>query len=112
MKRLVKIRYVLPVFPLALMHRMTSGQNLDGYKYKGSFNPEDHAVTTRFQFNGYTNYWHDIYREWIRYGNLFKIAVPNVEYTIAQSKVDIADDMKIPGLSLQEGFMNDLLAMQ
>ena len=30
-------------------------------------------------------------------------------YTIAQSKVDIADDMKIPGLSLQEGFINELL---
>ena len=33
----------------------------------------------------------------------------DVDYTIAQSKVDIADDIKIPGLSLQEGFLNNLL---
>ena len=46
------------------------------YKYNGSFNPSENAVTTNFQFNGYTNYWHDIYRDWISYGNLFKIAIP------------------------------------
>ena len=89
-----------------------SSQNLDGYKYNGSFNPAENAVTTHFQFNGYTNYWHDIYRDWISYGNLFKMAIPKVDYTIAQSKVDIADDMKIPGLSLQEGFLNELFAGQ
>ena len=77
-------------------------QTLDGYKYNGSFNPSENAVTTHFQFNGYTNYWHDIYRDWISYGNLFKMAIPKVDYTIAQSKVDIADDMKIPGLSFRK----------
>ena len=51
--------------------------------------PTENAVTDHFQFNGYTNYWHDIYRDWIRYGNLFKIAVPKVDYTIAQSKIDV-----------------------
>ena len=63
-------------------------------------------LKTSFQFNGYTNYWHDIRNKWIRYGNLFKIAIPDADYTIAQSRVDIADDMKIPGLSVEEGFMN------
>ena len=86
------------------------GQNLDSYKYNGSFNPDENAVVTNFQFNGYTNYWHDIYHDWIRYGNLFKIAAPRVDYTIAQSKVDIAEDMKIPGLSLQEGFLSSILS--
>jgi len=97
---------------LTLISGITYAQNLDDYKYNGSFNPDENAVTTNFQFNGYTNYWHDIYRKWISYGNLFKIAIPNVDYTIAQSKVDIADDMKIPGLSLQEGFLNNLLGGQ
>ena len=60
--------------------------------------PDQNAVKTSFQFNGYTNYWHDISRNWVRYGNLFKIAAPDVDYTIAQSKRDIADDMNIPGL--------------
>jgi len=97
---------------LAFMSSMAYTQNLDDYKYNDSFRPLENAVTNHFQFNGYTNYWHDIYRDWIRYGNLFKMAVPNVEYTIAQSKVDVADDMKMPGLSVQEGFLNGLLGTQ
>jgi hypothetical protein len=102
----------LPALALAFISGPLYGQSLDGYKYSGSFNPDENAVVTNFQFNGYTNYWHDISRDWIRYGNLFKIAAPNVDYTIAQSKVDIAEDMKIPGLSIQEGFISTLLNSQ
>ncbi|MCX6259333.1 MAG: hypothetical protein NTY95_00650, partial [Bacteroidia bacterium] len=109
MNNFLKKCYALSALALALISGTANGQNLDGYKYNGSFNPDENAVVTNFQFNGYTNYWHDIDRYWIRYGNLFKIAAPNVDYTIAQSKVDIADDMKIPGLSLQEGFLGTLL---
>ncbi|MEI6678947.1 MAG: hypothetical protein WCL21_10095, partial [Mariniphaga sp.] len=104
--------YLLPLMVLLLTGNIASAQNLDGFKYNGSFNPDRDAVTTEFQFNGYTNYWHDSYRKWIRYGNLVKIAIPNVEYTIAQSKVDIAEDLKIPGLCLQEGFLNSLINNQ
>lgn len=88
----------------------TAGQGLDDFKFAGSFRPEENSVRSDFQFNGYTNYWHDIYRKWIRYGNLFKMAAPNMEYTIAQSRTDIADDMHLPGLSIQEGFLNGLIA--
>ncbi len=106
-------KYVLlPALLMILSSTLTNAQNLDGFKYNGSFDPTGNAVTTSFQFNGYTNYWHDIYRSWIRYGNLIKIAIPNVEYTIAQSKVDIAEDLKLPGLSLQEGFLTNLLSDQ
>jgi hypothetical protein len=72
------------------------GQNPDQYKYSGSFDPAKSEIITRFQFNGYTNYWHDIRHDWVHYGNLFKIAHPDADYTIAQSKRDIADDMQIP----------------
>jgi len=112
MKHFFKIHSFLTVLALALSSSIVSAQNLDIYKYNGSFNPDKNAVTTNFQFNGYTNYWHDISNDWVRYGNLFKIAVPNVDYTIAQSKVDIAEDLKIPGLSLEEGFLNSLLSGQ
>jgi hypothetical protein len=112
MKTFFKKHCILTTLVLTLISGITYAQNLDDYKYNGSFNPDENAVTTNFQFNGYTNYWHDIYRKWISYGNLFKIAIPNVDYTIAQSKVDIADDIKIPGLSLQEGFLNNLLGGQ
>lgn len=72
--------------------------------------PLNHAVRTDFQFNGFTNYWHDIYRDWYSYGNLFKMTIPNAELNILQSKVDLAEDMGIPGLLMQEGFVSDLLS--
>ncbi len=112
MKKFLKNHLLSSGLIFLLFSTTANSQNLDGYKYNGSFNPAENAVTTHFQFNGYTNYWHDIYRDWISYGNLFKIAIPKVDYTIAQSKVDIADDMKIPGLSMQEGFLNELFAGQ
>ncbi len=103
------IRYFSAALLLVMTSSAGSGQGLDSYKYNGSFTPDRNEVTTGFQFNGYTNYWHDYRHNWIRYGNLFKIAEADVDYTIAQSKRDIADDMNIPGLSVQEGFMSNLL---
>ena len=112
MKTLFKNHCFLTALMLTLLSLSGYAQNLDDYKYNGSFSPDKNKVTTNFQFNGYTNYWHDIYRENIRYGNLFKMVMPNVDYTIAQNKLDIADDLKIPGLSVEEGFMNSLLNVQ
>ncbi|HLF32839.1 MAG TPA: hypothetical protein VI583_01300, partial [Cyclobacteriaceae bacterium] len=94
---------------LAMTGNAVIAQSIDEFKYNNTFDPGANTVISNFQFNGYTNYWHDVYRDWVRYGNLFKIAVPKVDYTIAQSKVDIADDMGIPGLTVQEGFVNGLL---
>jgi hypothetical protein len=112
MKTFLKNHLLLTVLLSMFLCSTANSQTLDGYKYNGSFNPAENAVTTNFQFNGYTNYWHDVYRDWITYGNLFKMAVPKVDYTIAQSKVDVADDMNIPGLSMQEGFINELFKGQ
>jgi hypothetical protein len=85
-------------------------QLFSGYQYNGTFHPELNNVVSKTQFNGYTNHWHDDYKQWIRYGNLYKISVPDVALAIAQSKIDIAEDMKVPSLWLQEGFMNELLS--
>ena len=57
------------------------------------------------QFSGYTNYWHTINWEWRQYGNLFQLSLPDVTRTIAQSKVDTAEELGIPGLEMQEGFL-------
>jgi hypothetical protein len=70
------------------------------------------AVKTEFQFNGYTNHWQNNYDEWHRYGNLFKVSRMQVEKTFLQSKVDIADDLGLPGLLMEEGFVNGLLDSQ
>ena len=91
--------------PLLVLFTLSMG----GFVHAQS-TPTDNAIINEFQFNGYTRYWHDTYHEWYRYGNLFKMALPRVEETILQSKVDVAEDMGIPGLLMQEGFMNDLLS--
>jgi hypothetical protein len=93
-----------------LSYSSAYSQTFDTFKYTDSFTPDRNAIKNSFQFNGYTNYWHDIRHNWTRYGNLFKIAADDVNYTIAQSKRDIADDMNIPGLSIQEGFLNNLFS--
>ena len=85
---------------------MVSAQSLDGFKSnkQGSSEP----VITDFQFNGYTNHWQNNYRKLYRTGNLFKIAVDDIEKNILQSKIDIAQDLGIPGLIMQEGFFWNL----
>ena len=86
-------------------------QELEEFKYHGvDVAPMNHAVRNDFQFNGFTNYWHDTYTHWYSYGNLFKMAIPDVEKNILQSKVDIAEDMGIPGLLMQEGFITNLIS--
>ena len=99
----------LAVMSLSMAVMTSNAQTLDNFKYNGSFQPDKNMVTDQFQFNGYTNYWHDIYREEIRYGNLFKTVIPKMDYTIAQNKLDLADEINIPGLFMQEGFMFSLL---
>ena len=81
---------------LVLTSTVAIAQNLDDFKFNGSFQPAGNSVKTDFQFNGYTNYWHDSFKEWTRYGNLFKFAIPKFDYMIGQSKVDISEDLKIP----------------
>ena len=100
------------LIPFLLINCLAKGQNIDGFQPGKdlSNSTSDHVIGTEIQFNGYTNYWHDTYSTWNRYGNLFKMAVPNVEKTILQSKVDVAEDMGIPGLIMQEGFINGLLS--
>lgn len=105
MKTRIKFFCILSVM-LPVLTVMTSfAQNLDGFRYNGTFQPDKNKVTDQFRFNGYTNYWHDIYRDQIRYGNLFKIVTPAMDYTIAQNKIDMAAEFGIPGLVMQEGFL-------
>ena len=43
---------------------------------------------------------------WHRHGNLFLIGQPDVAAAIAQNKADIAEELGLPGLVLDEGFLN------
>lgn len=77
--------------------------------FKNSKSRSAESVSTDFTFNGYTNHWQNIYQQQYRSGNLYRINIPDLEKTIAQSKMDMADKLGIPGLNLQEGFLNGLL---
>ena len=106
----MKLLTTLLVLMCCLTNSSSFAQKLDKLQSGKSSPLMQNAVQDEFQFNGYTSYWHDQYDKWIRYGNLFKMTVPDIESNIAQSKVDIAEDMGVPGLSMQEGFMNGLIA--
>jgi hypothetical protein len=95
---------------LLVLFGQARAQGLDEYRFRGNVDTDQHSIANDFRFNGYTNYWHDLYRNWIRHGNLFKLTVPDVPLTIAQGKVDIASDIGISGLELQEGFVQGLLS--
>ena len=86
----------------------TSKTSLDNFQIKDENNGKK-AIVNPFAFNGYTNYWQDSYRQEYRYGNLFRINIPDIEKTIIQSKLDIAENLGMTGLEMQEGFFNGLL---
>jgi hypothetical protein len=83
---------------------------LENFKYTGPVKAGSEAIVTPGQFNGYTNYWHSIYWDWFQYGNLYQISHSDVPKSIAQNKVDTAEELGVPGLDLQEGFLSGLLA--
>ena len=103
------------VFLLCIMYFVMAvinaeAQRTDDFKYNGAPGIMESSVRSNYQFNGYTNSWMNDYRVLSRYGNLFKISMPDVEKKIVQSKIDIAEDLKIPGLWMQEGFLWNWLA--
>lgn len=84
----------------------SSKTSLDNFQFKDNDNAK--AIVNQFAFNGYTNYWQNVYQLQYRYGNLYKINMPDLEKSIIQSKRDIAEDLGILGLQMQEGFFNGL----
>jgi len=89
-----------------------NGQELSDFKTNKSVKSSGSTIENRIQFNGYTNYWQNIFTKWHRHGNLFKMAVPEVSQTVFQSKIDIADDLGLSGLFMEEGFITHLYAQE
>jgi len=57
------------------------------------------------RFSGYTNYWQSSAWQWIQHGNLFLIGQPDIGQAISQNKADIGEELGLPGLVLDEGFL-------
>ncbi len=61
-------------------------------------------VEYRGRFSGYTNFWQTSAWSWQQHGSLFLIGQPDVGRAIAQNKADIAEELGLPGLVVDEGF--------
>lgn len=72
--------------------------------------PGASTVNNDFHFSGYTEYWQNLHQKRLRYGNLFRLNLPDQQAVILQAKVNLAEALEIPGLQLQEGFLSGLLA--
>ncbi|HRO47529.1 hypothetical protein [Agriterribacter sp.] len=108
MSNLILFSLAFIIFSNAVCPAATA-QQLNGYQYRNTLNATQNTIISKTQFNGYTNHWQDDYKKWIRYGNLFKMSVPDVASTIIQNKIDIAEALHVPGFWMQEGFMHALL---
>ncbi len=104
-----KVFRLAPVFFLLSISPVFA-QKLADFKIQQSGNNNETGIVNQSQFNGYTNHWQNSYTQIYRSGNLFKMAIPDVQSTILQSKINIAEDLGIPGLLVQEGFISKLLA--
>ena len=62
-------------------------------------------IEYRGRFSGYTNFWQTSAWSWHQHGNLFLIGQPDVAQAITQNKADIAEELGLPGLVLDEGFL-------
>ncbi len=101
--RLVTVLFLAGL--LATMAGAATPESLDKFVCAASPAPAVSPVVARGQFNGYTNYWHSVYWKWLQYGNLYVASQIDLDRSIAQNKVDIAEELGIPGLSLAEGFL-------
>ncbi len=96
----MRFRVLLPIFIIFLSWPTVRNAPQKSFDFLDEF-----IIKTPGQFNGYTNYWHSLFWEWQQYGNLFQLSAPDVARTIAQNKLDTAEELGIPGLLMQEGFL-------
>jgi len=100
--------FLLVVGSLLFRPSPAAADGLDRFRFAGAPAPLP-AVQTPGQFNGYTNYWHDVYWTWSQYGNLFLVSQADVARSIVQSKADTAEALGVPGLCMAEGFLEAYL---
>ncbi len=105
-------QHLFLTFFFLLITFSSQSQLLEDFHTTGVKTPMSTTVDHNKQFNGYTNYWHNTYTNWYRYGNLFKAAIPELNKTILQSKLDIAEEIGFPGLIMQEGFIAELFSSE
>lgn len=83
-----------------------SGARLDRFRTAPTAAPASPLIRTPGRFSGYTNFWHDM--AWTRhqYGNLFQLSTLDAEAAVAQAKRDMAEELGLAGLDMEEGFLS------
>ncbi|MBN2266306.1 MAG: hypothetical protein JW775_10885, partial [Candidatus Aminicenantes bacterium] len=82
-----------------------AGQDLDRFVREPGTYQAPAPVTHPGRFSGYTNHWQTTAWSWSQHGNLFLMGQPDVAAAIAQNKADIAEELGLPGLVMDEGFL-------
>ena len=83
----------------------------DGHdkSYKSSSQSGAQFARSEISWSGYTNWWNSLYTQQWRAGNLSKINVPDAAKVLEQRRLDLALELGLPGLRMQEGFLAGLL---
>jgi hypothetical protein len=107
MSRHPSLRAAGALFLAALMFpRMTTARDDRLESFVRSSGPSlASPVVHDGRFSGYTNYWQTSAWSWHQHGNLFLMGQPDVGRAVAQNKADIAEELGLPGLALDEGFL-------
>ena len=106
---LILASFILSAGPVSLSGRQ-SPDPLAGFKPPALALTDRALITGPGRFSGYTNYWHSLYWDSFQYGNLFQMSLPDVAKSVLQNKVDMAEELGIPGLRMMEGFLDGLLS--
>jgi hypothetical protein len=92
-----------------MLYACTGKYSLDDFSSAGKEDANSPLVVNDYTFNGYTTHWQDVYQHRYRYGNLFRLNITDVEAAVRQAKADAAEALGVPGLCLEEGFVNAFL---
>lgn len=80
--------------------------------YIGSFNTaadsDRQPAQSGIEWSGYTNWWNSIYLQQYRSGSLSKVCVPDAAKILEQLRRNLAEELGIPGLQMQAGFLEGL----
>lgn len=104
------MKRLLPLFLAALAAAGCNGGPLAGFKADAPSGAPEPVAESRLDYNGYTNHWQSVYRTHYKYGNLYRVNLPDLAKGVAQSKRDLAAALGLPGLQVQEGFFAGLSA--
>jgi hypothetical protein len=111
MNHIQKFKTCRLVFAITLLSvSAVFAQKITDFKIQQTSNTNKQELLISFSLMATPTTGKIVILEIYRYGNLFKMPIPNVQSTILQSKINIADDLGIPGLLVQEGFVSKLLS--